>query len=608
MVKKKFILLSMVLVALMGGQTILASASSNKEEPLFKYGTNEPILLHDEQITVPSKFQDKKEDFRATWVSTVSNIDFPKIANEEEFRAEFTKVVKKAKKLGLNAVIFQVRPMLDAWYQSSINPSSEFIDGTQGGKLSFDPLKIAIQLAHEEGLELHAWFNPYRVTNKTTDYRRKEDKLKELDDMNFAKKNPDLVYEFANKLYLDPGRPEVLNHIVNTIEEVLNNYDIDAIHFDDYFYPYKTTFKKVLGYDENENPIVDTNNTTMAMRDSDVDFETFKNHNRGFDDIHKWREDNINLLIKEVKNTISTHNNKTKDSVQFGISPFGIWGHAEEIEGGSHTPTTSTASINDYVNTRKWAKEEMLDYLIPQIYWQFNQPAAPYGELVDWWNEQFESVEKTQLYIGHPNYKIIENSAKDFDNPDEIPAQLRFNQKYDNVKGSAFFSYNKLDGRNHIKLMSSYNLIGERFDFDNRIENINIVSRDDVNKKTTETIKEYYKATAKTPAKPWLDHEKTSAVNGLNGKNKNGEITLRWNDKNGDTRFYQIYRVEGRVKDIDKDDPSNIIARFGRDGGTQFTDNTADSKKTYTYGITIIDKAGNESDINTFTVNGKNKP
>lgn len=605
MIKRKFILLSTVLAALMGGQTILASASNIKEDPLFKYGTNEPILLHGEQITVPTKFQNKKEDFRATWLSTVSNIDFPKVANESEFRAEFTKVVKKAKELGLNALIFQVRPMLDAWYQSSINPSSEFIDGKQGGKLSFDPLKIAIQLAHEEGLELHAWFNPYRVTNKATDYRKKEDKLKELDDMNFAKKNPDLVYEFANKLYLDPGRPEVLDHIVNTIEEVLNNYDVDAIHFDDYFYPYKTTFKKVLGYDENGKPIVDTNNTTMAMRDSDVDSDTFENYNRGFDNIHKWREDNINLLIKEVKETVSDYNNKTKNSVQFGVSPFGIWGHAEEIEGGSHTPTTSTASINDYVNTRKWVKEEMLDYLIPQIYWQFNQPAAPYGELVDWWNEQFEGVEKTQLYVGHPNYKIIENSAKDFDNPDEIPAQLRFNQKYDNVKGSVFFSYNKLNVKSNTKMLSQYSLIDPRFNLDNKTKNVDLVNREDVNKKTTETIKEYYNISAKTPAKPWLDHAKTSAVNGLNGKNKNGEINLRWNDKNSDTRFYQVYRVEGKVKTIDQNNSDNVIARFGNENGTEFKDNTIDSKKTYTYGVTIIDKAGNESNINTFTVNGK---
>ena len=605
MIKRKFILLSTVLAALMGGQTILASASNIKEDPLFKYGTNEPILLHGEQITVPTKFQNKKEDFRATWLSTVSNIDFPKVANESEFRAEFTKVVKKSKELGLNALIFQVRPMLDAWYQSSINPSSEFIDGKQGGKLSFDPLKIAIQLAHEEGLELHAWFNPYRVTNKATDYRKKEDKLKELDDMNFAKKNPDLVYEFANKLYLDPGRPEVLDHIVNTIEEVLNNYDVDAIHFDDYFYPYKTTFKKVLGYDENGKPIVDTNNTTMAMRDSDVDSDTFENYNRGFDNIHKWREDNINLLIKEVKETVSDYNNKTKNSVQFGVSPFGIWGHAEEIEGGSHTPTTSTASINDYVNTRKWVKEEMLDYLIPQIYWQFNQPAAPYGELVDWWNEQFEGVEKTQLYVGHPNYKIIENSAKDFDNPDEIPAQLRFNQKYDNVKGSVFFSYNKLNVKSNTKMLSQYSLIDSRFNLDNKTKNVDLVNREDVNKKTTETIKEYYNISAKTPAKPWLDHAKTSAVNGLNGKNKNGEINLRWNDKNSDTRFYQVYRAEGKVKTIDQNNSDNVIARFGNENGTEFKDNTIDSKKTYTYGVTIIDKAGNESNINTFTVNGK---
>ncbi|MGL4572675.1 MAG: family 10 glycosylhydrolase [Clostridium sp.] len=606
MIRKKIVLISTIITTTLLVPSLHVFAKNIEEAPLYKYGTNDPILLHEKQVTVPTQFKDKKEDFRATWVSTVFNIDFPKVASEKEFREQFTKVVNTSKEMGLNAVIFQVRPMLDAWYNSSINPSSEYIDGTQGGSLSFDPLKIATEIAHKEGLELHAWFNPYRVTNTTTDYRKKEDKLNGLDNMNFAKKNPELVYQFANKLYLDPGRPEVLQHILDTVNEVLDNYDIDAVHFDDYFYPYKTSFKKVLGYDENGKPIVDTVNTTMSMRESDADFETFENYNRGFDDIHKWREDNINRLVLEVKELITSKNKKSKNSVQFGISPFGIWGHAEEIEGGSHTPTSSTASINDYVNTKKWVKDETVDYLIPQIYWQFNQPAAPYAELVDWWNEQFDGINKSQLYIGHPNYKIIENSAIDFNNEDEIPAQLRFNQKYNNVKGSAFFSYNKLAVLNKEKSFNKYSALDTRFNFANvNSENTVSVDRNEVNRKTVEKIKEYYTNSAKTPAKPWLDQVRTSSVKGLNGKNNREKITLRWNDKNTDTRFYQIYRVEGKHKQIDKENSSNIIARFGKEKGEEYIDTNIDTSKTYTYGVTVIDRAGNESEINVFTVNGR---
>ncbi|MEG2110018.1 MAG: family 10 glycosylhydrolase [Clostridium sp.] len=606
MIRKKIVLISTIITTTLLVPSLHVFAKNIEEAPLYKYGTNDPILLHEKQVTVPTQFKDIKEDFRATWVSTVFNIDFPRVSSEKEFRDQFTKVVNTSKEMGLNAVIFQVRPILDAWYNSSINPSSEYIDGTQGGSLSFDPLKIATEIAHKEGLELHAWFNPYRVTNTTTDYRKKEDKLNGLDNMNFAKKNPELVYEFANKLYLDPGRPEVLQHILDTVSEVLDNYDIDAVHFDDYFYPYKTSFKKVLGYDGNGKPIVDTVNTTMSMRESDADFETFENYNRGFDDIHKWREDNINRLVLEVKELITLKNKESKNSVQFGISPFGIWGHAEEIEGGSHTPTTSTASINDYVNTKKWVKDETVDYLIPQIYWQFNQPAAPYAELVDWWNEQFDGIEKSQLYVGHPNYKIIENSAIDFNNTDEIPSQLRFNQKYSNVKGSAFFSYNKIAVLNKEKSFNKYSAIDTRFNFYNvNSENTVSVDRNEVNRKTVEKIKEYYINSSKTPAKPWLDQVKTSSVKGLNGKNNREKITLRWNDKNTDTRFYQIYRVEGKHKQIDKENSSNIIARFGKEKGDEYIDTNIDTSKTYTYGVTVIDKAGNESEINVFTVNGR---
>ena len=603
--KKTKILIATAVILAMSSIPVIA----RDEAPLFKYGTNNPILLDGEQITVPVNFENKEEDFRATWVSTVFNIDFPKIHSEAEFRAEFQKVVNNCKEIGLNTVIFQVRPMIDAWYKSEINPSSEFISGKQGAELTFDPLEIAVELAHEQGLELHAWFNPYRVTNNTRDYRKKEDKLNDLDDKNFAKQNPELVYEFANKLFLDPGRPEVLEHITDTINEVLENYDVDAIHFDDYFYPYKTTFNKVLGYDENGEAIVDENRTTMAMRDGDVDFETFENYSRGFTDVHAWREDNINLLVKNVQDTVRDYNNVEKESVQFGISPFGIWGHAEEIEGGSNTPVTSTASINDYVNTKKWAQEEMLDYLLPQIYWQFNQPAAEYGELVDWWDEQFDDVDDTHLYIGHPNYKIIENSAKDFENPDEIPSQLRFNQKYENVKGSAFFSYNKLDGRTHTKEYKPEILDFRYEDYIlNGNENISrIAGRDEINKATTKTIKEYYSSIANVPEKEWLDHYDTEEVEDIKAKSKKDGVTITWEDENEDSKFYKVYRVDGKHKDNDvfEDAPELAIDRFGISKGTSFIDTTVESGKNYTYGVSVVDKSDDETDIEIVSVKAK---
>lgn len=602
-----------LLAGVMALQMALPVSALSEEVPLYKFGSeNTPVYMYNheqygqgEQVYAPMQFENKKEEHRATWVSTVSNIDFPKVSSEKEFREKFQDVVNKCKDYGLNTVIFQVRPMLDAWYQSDINPSSEFIDGKQGRELSFDPLAIAVEVTHNAGMELHAWFNPYRVTNSTTDYRIKEEKLADLDDMNFAKKNPELVYEFANKLFLDPGRPEVVKHVTDSIDEVLDKYDVDAIHFDDYFYPYKTTYNKVK-IDENGNIVTDedgkvvTERVTETMRERlDLDALTFENYSRGFDDVHEWREDNINTLVKSIDKTIEEHNKKTKNAVQFGISPFGIWDHKAKNKEGSHTPTSSTASLDDYVNTRAWAQNEWVDYLTPQIYWQFDQPAAPYGELVQWWNKQFEGVDESHLYIGHPNYKIIENTAIDFENPDEIPAQLRFNQKYSNVKGSAFFSFNKLDETiNHGKpslLRESYDVVGE---LEKRISLYDLAyDRNPIKHETNEIIKGYYDVSALPPAKPWLDQQVTKPVVNVKAAKSGENINLTWNDnKNNDTQFYVIYRSEGDT--VDTTDPKNILDVIPMADGVHqlFEDKNVESGKKYTYAVSILDKAKVESE------------
>jgi uncharacterized lipoprotein YddW (UPF0748 family) len=516
------------------------------EDPLYKFETSTPITIKGEQLLIPTYFEATKEQFRGTWVSTVFNLDFPKCNTPEEFKTNYINILNRLSELNQNAVVFQVRPMLDALYPSNINPWSEYLSGKQGEKPEgfgdFDPLAWAISETHKQGMEFHAWFNPYRVTNSATDKRSKEDKLNELAPNNFARLNPHLVYEYNNKLYLEPGRQEVVTHLQDTILEVITNYDVDAIHFDDYFYP---------------------------TSELNTDSKTFENYNRGISNIKAWRKDNINMLIKGIHSTIQTHNKNNKTSVQFGVSPFGIWGHAANTNGvGSNTPTTSGSSEVAYVDSREWVKEGIIDYLAPQIYWSFGNKAAPYGELIDWWDKQFEGITNSQLYIGHSPYKYIDNANDlDWKNPNEITNQLKFNQKYSNVKGSAMFSFRHLKYNDNQPVNAQYlrNLQNEHFNYP-----------------------------ANVPAKPWLDFSETEPLQSLNVELTGNGTRLTWIDNNQDSRFYVIYRNEGN---IDSTNPSHILKRVGVENGTNYIDLSVTGNGYYSYGVSVIDRAGNESQI-----------
>ncbi|MGM9972808.1 MAG: glycoside hydrolase family 10 protein, partial [Clostridiaceae bacterium] len=406
--------------------------------PLYKYNTDTPILLHGNQVMVPSAYTPEKTEFRSMWVSTVSNLDFPSKPglSAAEFKKEFLDILDVFSALNMNAVTFQVRPMNDAFYNSELNPWSVFLSGTQGEPLMengeiFDPLAWAIEEAHNRNMEFHAWFNPYRVA-QAFDYTKPteqvlEEELAKLDDKNFAKEHPEYLLRFDNKLILDPGIPEVQAFVKDSVMEVVNNYDIDAVHFDDYFYPYKTT--------RDGKPVV--------FGDLNEDQETFEKYAQTFNgDIKAWRRNNIDTLIRELNEEIKA----SKSYVKFGISPFGIWGHEANHPGiGSHTPITSSASYDDiYADTRKWVKESWIDYITPQIYWAFGTTAAPYAELTDWWSEVVRDT-NTHLYIGHANYK--HNDAyydTDWRNLQEIFNQLKFNTLYPEVQGSSFFSLRQL--------------------------------------------------------------------------------------------------------------------------------------------------------------------
>lgn len=532
--------------------------------PLFKFGTTTPILLHESQIYIPKDPVHEKRQFRSAWVSTVTNIDFPSKPglNQEEFKAEYEKVLENFQDLNLNAVTLQVRPKADAFYKSNINPWSEWLTGTQGKDPGWDPLQWMIDETHKRNMEFHAWFNPYRVTMGYEPNKTIEELLGTLSENNWARKHPQYVLKFDCKLLLNPGEPEVQKYIKDSIMEVVENYDIDAVHFDDYFYPYKVTRAGV----------------TYIFGDANEDLTTFKKYGAGFSDIKAWRRNNIDSLIKQVSSAIKAK----KPYVKFGISPFGIWGHIGNhpegsIEGeGSHTPISSSSSYDDiYADTRSWAKKGWIDYITPQIYWSFGQNAAPYGELADWWANVVKGT-NCQLYIGHANYKHISNSSweTDWRNPQEIPNQLKFNSMYPDIKGSCFFSLTSLKA--------------------NKFNETNIIKN------------EYFNYKSLVPTMPWLDNKAPEPIKINNVKDSENGITIKWHDKKqNDSTYYVIYRFDGD-KAGDIENAANILTMVRREPGQmlmEFTDSSADTSKTYTYAVTAVDRLHNESspDSSTYT-------
>ena len=535
-----------------------AASSSSAMQVLNKYNTNEIIMLRDKPIEIPIYAQGQKEQFRGVWVSTVYNLDFPSKQgmNKEEYKAEYTKILDNLEALNMNAIIFQIRPELDAFYPSDINPWSKYLTGTQGVSPKWDPLEWMIKETHSRGMEFHAWFNPYRVTVSPDNNKTKEERLSELAPNNWARQNPEFVFSFNGKLQLNPGEPEVIKYINDSVMEIVENYDIDSVHFDDYFYPFKS------------------GDNWYAKEEETAYYKYGYGMNR--DD---WRRNNVDNLVKTIHDSIEIYNNINNKKIQFGISPFGIWGHMEfhpegSLEGvGSLTPRGSRASYDDqFADTRKWVKNNWIDYIVPQIYWTFDEKAAPYGELVNWWADVVRDTD-VNLYIGHANYRKADISNKNisWQNPEEISNQLKFNNLYDEVKGSVFFRYKSL------------------------LEDENTTQ---ANKEFIKILKEeHFRSKASLPSSNRLSHkeEVQSPYDLMVIRTSYGYI-LVWEDTpDNDSVVYRIYREElGEYEETEK-----ILIREVTRGNYDrfvFIDKSANPIKEYLYSITAVNRENIESE------------
>jgi uncharacterized lipoprotein YddW (UPF0748 family) len=370
------------------------------------YNTSNPVLL-------PTSYTEKTNEVRAVWVATVHNIDIGLHTSEAAYKGMLLVMLDRIKANNFNVMFFQVRPMNDAFYPSSHAPFSRYLTGTEGVDPGWDVLAFVIEEAHKRGIEVHAWLNPYRVSNITTP---KDEQLAALHDDNYAKQNPDFVLVDNNgRLILNPGEHQVRMYLRNVIDELITNYAIDGIHFDDYFYSYG-------GMND--------------IQDAQL-YEATKLTGQSLAD---WRRMNVDLLVQDVFNTIDTYNQMHQKNVKFGISPFGIW-KSGGIDGSNTSTVTLQSYHHQYADSKKWVEEGWVHYIMPQLYWEFSHHLAPFADLVDWWADLTEK-NNVDLIIGHGFYRYADNSWTD---PNEITEQLRYISQYESIKGSAFFSYKTLN-------------------------------------------------------------------------------------------------------------------------------------------------------------------
>ena len=439
-----------------------------------------------------------------------------------------TDLLEFDRQAGINAVMFQVRPAADAFYMKGQEPWSKWLTGKQGTPPDpvYDPLELAITEAHKRGIELHAWFNPYRASL--------DGNFAALAPGHITNLRPDWFFIYGGIKLFNPGIPEVRDYIVKIILNVVDKYDIDGVHMDDYFYPYRIAGQKI------------------------KDAETFKKYGAGFDNIDDWRRDNVNQLIKMLGDSIHKH----KPNMKFGISPMGIWANKSQNPQGSDTHG-GDSYYELYADSRKWIKEGWIDYINPQLYWPFNYRLAAFETLVDWWSD---NTFGRHLYIGQAAYRINEVGSAGFKLPSQLPDQIKYLRNNPRVQGSVYFSQKSL--------------VNNPLGFTDSLKT------------------NYYKYPALPPVMLWLDSVPPNQPQQLLALPEAGKIKLSWTSPpaardNEPVYGYVIYRFNGG-DEIDTDNPENIL-RIQYNTDAFFEDRTAEKNKKYTYVITAIDRLKNES-------------
>lgn len=464
-----------------------------------------------------------KREFRAAWIQSV-NGQFRGMPTEK-LKQNLIGQLNSLQKAGINAIIFQVRPEADALYASRLEPWSRFLTGVQGKAPEpyWDPMQFMIDECHKRGMEFHAWINPYRT--KTT--------LKsELAPNHVYNIHPEWFVTYGDQLYFDPALPESRRHICMVVSDIVSRYDVDAIHMDDYFYPYPIKGKDF------------------------PDDASFARFGGGFSNKGDWRRSNVNVLIKKLHETIR----EIKPWVKFGVSPFGIYRNESSDPLGSKTK--GLQNYDDlYADVLLWAREGWIDYNIPQIYWHIGHPVADYETLVKWWAR---NTENRPLFIGQSVMNTVQNADPKNPSINQLPRKMALQRAYQTIGGSCQWSASAV------------------------VEN--------VGKYRDALIAEYHKYPALPPVFDFMDNEAPAKVRKMKPVWTEDGYILFWTapkykEEMNRAVQYVVYCFNDKEK-VNIDDPSHIVA-ITRDNFYKLP--YEDGKTKYRYVVTALDRLHNES-------------
>ena len=495
------------------------------------------VIASQAQSTSPPK-----RELRAAWVAHVFNLDWPsaRTRTPAQQRQEFVSILDSHRQNGMNAVVVQIRAAADALYPSTLEPWSEWLTGTQGVAPNppYDPLAFMVREAHRRELEFHAWLNPYRaLTNANTANPAPN---------HVTVQHPDWVVPFGTLRVLNPGLPAVRQYLTRIVMDVVRRYDVDAIHFDDYFYP--------------------APQTGVVFNDD----AAFAADPRGFTNRADWRRNNVDIFVKMVSDSIRS----VKPWVKFGISPPGVWRNGTSVGG---TATTAFQSYSDiFADSRKWLRRGWVDYLAPQVYFAIGQTAANYSLIVPWWSQQVNPDTVRHVYIGQGVYRISATATEPgFRSPSQLPSQIRLLRQQPNVQGSMFYKTTELRA-NPLGFADSLR-------------------------------QDFYRHPALLPTMPWKDNTPPAAPvqASLSNNSGTGFVEMSWQPgpaaADGQlARQYVVYRVPagpGPITAADLANPANIRAitdtTFFREPATG---------TPFRYALTALDRLHNESAPATLTI------
>jgi uncharacterized lipoprotein YddW (UPF0748 family) len=472
--------------------------------------------------------QAPKREFRGVWVATVANIDWPSSPglSSSAQQKEILDILDLHKQNGANAIILQVRPTADALYASELEPLSRFLTGEQGVAPDpyYDPLELWIREAHKRGMELHAWLNPYRINLDSSDV---------LSETHISHAHPEWIFSYGDRDYFSPANPQVWEYLTRVVVDVVRRYDVDAIHFDDYFYPYQIAGQE--------------------LPDS-IEFKLFGEEYYP-DRLEDWRRHNVDTVIAMLGAAIKAE----KPWVKFGISPFGVWRNQSEDYKGSETTAGTSNYDGLYADVLLWQERGWIDYLMPQLYWRESHPAVGFSTLAYWWND---FAFGRHMYVGLAPYRLDKKSEhKQWRKERYLLRQIELIRDLEGLQGYASFS-------------------SKHF------------FRKDLRRLNQKLQKKYCRIPSLIPTMPWIDAEAPERPMALRLEGR----ALVWEaqdlpEEMDRSRFYTVYRYDRgentRIKNVE-----NLLELTG-DTRITFEENVPPG----IYRVAALDRLNNESQL-----------